>query len=765
MSDLRNEEKKNQQADAESTPDLPVQAEEEFSLEDILAEFGKGASAPAPTQEETAPVEESGGETEEEFVRVDPPSHARPAGAQPAKDWREITKPLPDLKERGDGQEMPQKVLRFPGSAEKMPEENSQPEETAAVPTTEPAAQEPAPPVDDPPLRRLEEVMSQTVDAVLEKEDDGLLEEPVTWQDRLDRVKKTARDGWQKLERAYHRSDPDIWAEPMPEEDEEPAEPEPDLESVSREERRSCKRLRRQLLFSTLPVVALVVLSVMHTWFHQYLPELWMDNNRLRCLVMGGLLLLTVVLVPALWKCAAADLREKHFTCAAAALLPAVVVLADCVYGAFTAREVYLPLAGPAAVFIWLCLLGRLQTALLRRQMYRLADLGGVPPYALSMTAAGICKQRGRLEGFYRTSRLPDPAQQWQYRLLPLLLAACTVLSGVVCFSGKRMDEFFWVWSAMLTASLPLSLPLSASLPMHCLGHRLGRSGCAVAGFAGARSVSAAKRLVLTDSDLFPPGTVSLNGLKIYGEEIGKVVSYAATMARAAESPLQPIFDQLLSSEGGTCQELRDLRFYEEGGVEGIIKGESVVMGSAYCMKKMRVTLPRELKLKTGVFLAVDGQLIAIFAIKYQPSRNVEWALRALRRNHIEVVMGTRSANITPGLLHQKFGIDVKPIYPTISTRLGLSDLTGSRAPRADALLYREGLMPFAETVIGSRRCCRMVRLATVLAWLSSLAGLVLSYYLTSSAAYAALSCGYVLAFLLLLLVPVWLLAGMVKYY
>ena len=31
--------------------------------------------------------------------------------------------------------------------------------------------------------------------------------------------------------------------------------------------------------------------------------------------------------------------------------------------------------------------------------------------------------------------------------------------------------------------------------------------------------------VILTDTDLFPPGTVSLNGLKIYGEESGKVIS------------------------------------------------------------------------------------------------------------------------------------------------------------------------------------------------------------------------------------------------
>lgn len=60
--------------------------------------------------------------------------------------------------------------------------------------------------------------------------------------------------------------------------------------------------------------------------------------------------------------------------------------------------------------------------------------------------------------------------------------------------------------------------------------------------------------MVVTDDDLFPPGTVSLNGLKLYGEEIGKVVSYAATAAQAAGSQLTPLFDQLLPARAApTC--------------------------------------------------------------------------------------------------------------------------------------------------------------------------------------------------------------------
>ena len=39
-------------------------------------------------------------------------------------------------------------------------------------------------------------------------------------------------------------------------------------------------------------------------------------------------------------------------------------------------------------------------------------------------------------------------------------------------------------------------------------------------------------------------------------------------------------------------------------------------MGTASFVRKMDVRLPGDINLKTGIFLAVDGQLIAVFAVK-----------------------------------------------------------------------------------------------------------------------------------------------------
>lgn len=81
------------------------------------------------------------------------------------------------------------------------------------------------------------------------------------------------------------------------------------------------------------------------------------------------------------------------------------------------------------------------------------------------MTAAGACKQRGSLAGFYRTTVRPGPAERWQVILTPLLLTAATVLTGVVCVGGGKMNQVLWVWSAILSATVPLSLPLTGRCP------------------------------------------------------------------------------------------------------------------------------------------------------------------------------------------------------------------------------------------------------------------------------------------------------------
>ena len=686
--------------------------DDELSLESILAEYGRGGRQPAP---ETAPTPEP----------------------VPAPEPVPVSEPM------------------------SVPEPAPEPE---SVPEPEPVpVPDPVPLSDTPDRVSLKDVMSQTVDAVLEDEDDGVIDDPVPLGQRLSGLLHRFTDRRSDRRRGLSQETEQLFDDPEEPEPEEPEEPEPRMDDALREEKRRCNRLRRGLLLGAFPTLLLVVAAVLQEL--EVLPPAWLDAAFLRCMALGGGLLLTALLCLPVWQTAVRMLRDGRVGCE---LCAGVTVLADllcCVSGVVTGSTLSTPYAAAGALLILSCQLGLYLTAESRRIAFHLADVNGIPPYVVSVLPAGVCKQRGMLEGFYRMTMRPDPARQWQNYVLPLLLSAAVVLSGVVCFTARPMEEFPWVLAALTGAGVQLSLPLTGALPLYYLSRRLERSGAAAAGYAGARAVARAGRIVLTDDDLFPAGTVTLNGYKVYGEERVRAVSYAAAVSKAAGSSLAPLLDRQLTAEGGYPMRVDEMRYCEEGGVEAAIRGETVLMGSAYFMKKRHVSLPRDLKLQTGLFLAVDGVLTAVFAVKYQPSRNAEWALRAMRRSHITPVLAVRSSNVTPGLIKRKFGVDAKVAYPDVSTRLALAQLAAQQGETPNVIVCREGLLPLAESVVGSRRMVRAVRTATVLGYIGSLCGVLLSYYLTSVGNFAVLTPLAMVVFLLLWLLPTLLIAGLVRHF
>ena len=346
----------------------------------------------------------------------------------------------------------------------------------------------------------------------------------------------------------------------------------------------------------------------------------------------------------------------------------------------------------------------------------------------------------------------------WQTALLPVVLVATFVFAGLSSLGQGRGSDFLLNWSALLAAGATFSLPLSWSLPWSRLARHLQKAGCAVAGWAGASRIAGRKSMIVTDSDLFPPGTIQLNGVKVFGEELSKAASYAATLARCAGCGLERLFDGLVRSEGGRYEEAVDFSFYEEGGYSAAIHGESVLLGTASFMRKMDVRLPTGINLKTGIFLAVDRQLAAVFAVKYNAAENVDFALRMMRRSHITPILAARDPNITPALLKRKFYKKVKVEYPDLSARVALSEAEQDRGlPRA--LLFREGLLPYAETVVGSHRLCRAARRGVGLSLLGSAAGTLLAFYMAFLGKYSLMTPLALLAFLLLWVLPVLLMS------
>lgn len=669
--------------------------DEGYQLEDILTEFGGG-------------------------VLPEPPAEALDEEQPPAEE----PKPVTEKKHR----------KRKP-KPDDIPHEE-EPAPPAAVPETD-APKQDTPKAEQEPS--VEELVSRAIDEVREEE-----------SQRPEKKRRLGLFSRKRMQDTGALFDPPEPEEEEPEE--EPIGPEEPLKDVAIAARRRWRRQKVQLPFAAILTALTIALMVVER--QGIALPYWSGDRLIQALVLGCTLAVVCGLCWDVFYRTARLLLRGRFSCDLLASAAALVTLADCfTWPVYTLRPEVLPYAAPVCAALTAAMWGEVRRSRALFETCRTASVTETPLYGVADTPSGACKELGRVEGFYTDLMKDEGPVLWQTALVPVIFVGTLVFAGLATL-GKGLDESFLVsWSAVLAASCSLALPIVWTLPWSGLARQLQKTNCAVAGWVGASAISRQKALVVGDEDLFPPGTMKINGIKLYGEEMRRAVTYAASVMKETGSGLRRIFDDLLRGENGRYMKMENFSFYEEGGWSADYRGETVLLGTASFMRKMDVRLPGNLNVKTAVFLAVDRQLLAVFAVKYEPAENVGWALKILKRNAITPVLAARDPNITPTLLRRKFSRGVKVAYPMLAERLGLSELEEHRG-RPRAMLLREGLLPYAEVVVGSLRCCKSAKESAVFALLGSAAGTLLTGYLVNLGAFALMEPLTVLVFLLLWLAP-----------
>ena len=731
------------------TEDLDLTQEEDYSLEEILAEYGGGR--------ERKILED----VEREAARASGEAPPEPSPAREAPPPEEAA-PDPDETKRFRIPEVPKAPVEDAPPAEPVREREPEPEpkpepkpERKVRPFRRPREEDAKPSRDESPFPpppqpvSMEEVVQRTVAAVMEEEG-----EPELLPERRRRRGLFSRRPLEDTESLYPPE-----PEPEPEPEEEPIGPEPEMEAEASRQETLYRRRSAPLGWALLLSLALLAPHVAED--QGFAIPYWSDG-RIHSAAELGVLLLVMLLCRSVIAKGFRLLARRRFSGELMLSLSAFVSLADGAAGfLLPGRSAADGYAMVACAGLTAALWGCVRESRGWYDTFRTAARTDEPPYLVTETPQGACKQKGSLPGFYTAAVRDDLPLLWCTAILPVIFVGTVVFAGLSSFGQGRGQDFLLCWSAILTAASPLALPLCFPLPFSALARTLHRSGSAVAGWLGAERISARRSMILTDADLFPPGTVRLNGIKVFATTLPDAAAYAAALAEASGSGLARLFEGLARSEGAPSLTAQDFSFYEEGGWAGTIRGESVLLGSAAFLRKMDVRLPASLNLKTGLFLSVDRELAAVFAVKYLPGESVDWALRMLRRGRVTPILASRDMNITPALLQRKFDRKVKVEYPPLAARVALSEQEGGRGlPRA--ILLREGLLPFAETVTGSRRLCSAARRSTVLGLLSSAAGALLAYYLCMNASFSLMGPVTMLVFLLLWLLAVLLLTARV---
>lgn len=340
--------------------------------------------------------------------------------------------------------------------------------------------------------------------------------------------------------------------------------------------------------------------------------------------------------------------------------------------------------------------------------------------------------------------------------IAPFLLIAVPVLSLLAVVLSKNYTLFFHVLAALFGAAASFSALIAFPLPYFLVERELFRVGSTIGGWSGIRDIGTAGSVVITDKDLFPADTISIESVRILeGVDPEMAISYVSSLISASGSCLAPVFTELVRKNNCVLQTVSEFRCHEAGGLTAMIDGAEVLAGSSTFMKLMSIHLPQKLSSKNSVFLAINSRLVAIVTINYKPVVSVQRGLATLLQGKGDTVFASRDFNITPLLVSQKFKMPTERLnFPTYADRYRITDpQTDWFGPKA-AVIKRKALFPFADLVSKARKLYSSVCLAVGFSVLSAFAGVILMFFLCATAAFGSATPGNLLFFMLLWLVP-----------
>jgi len=374
-----------------------------------------------------------------------------------------------------------------------------------------------------------------------------------------------------------------------------------------------------------------------------------------------------------------------------------------------------------------------------------------------------IFRQEGNLEDFTSMLETPDAAQKVMRVYAP---AAMVVTLGLAVFAAVHgASSFLWSWSVLLLASLPAGGFLACYRPFAILAGRLHKAGAAVCGWRGAKLLSGECGLVIRDDDLFPKASITMNGMKMYSDlPTRHVIGYATAVVQAAGSGLLPLFEEVMKNENGRRFTADTFRQYEGGGLGAEIRGDVVLLGSLPFMRLMGIHVPEGTRVQSAVYISVNGELAGVFALTYTPSASGKTALQnVVHAPGLTPILATRDFMITPALVKKRFKVSADRLeFPMVAERVRLSaDSAGSKGTQG-ALMARGSFASFAAAATGSRLLRRTVHSAVAVCLLSGIIGTLLLCVMTYLGAIAAASALNLLLYQLLWLLPLMLITGLI---
>ena len=368
----------------------------------------------------------------------------------------------------------------------------------------------------------------------------------------------------------------------------------------------------------------------------------------------------------------------------------------------------------------------------------------------------GLLRGEGQVEDFmdnYAQTSGPEKALS-RFMLVGMLLALAVGVAGGIYHRDYRMG--IRLGTAAMLAAAPATAFITLTRPAAVLQRRLHQVGAVLCGWQGVRELRAPVTVPVSDEDLFPAGSVKMNGVKFYGNRNpDQVVEYASALIMAEGGGLSPLFIHLLDSRNGRHFEVDNFRAYN-GGLGGEVEDEPVLIGTHSFLRDMGVEVPEGTRVHQALYAAIDGELVGVFALNYGKVRASAAALVALcGYRSLTPVLTCSDFMLTESFLRSKFGVNTRRVaFPVRDVRKEIASKEAADDAKALALTTGDGMLGLALAATGARALNTASIVGLVIHMLAGAAGLVIVALLGIVGAEELLTAENLMLFELLWMIP-----------
>ena len=252
---------------------------------------------------------------------------------------------------------------------------------------------------------------------------------------------------------------------------------------------------------------------------------------------------------------------------------------------------------------------------------------------------------------------LSERASERRARKVACVLLAAAVLSGVAfLLFGGGINCAVAAAAAVLCMGAPLSSVLVPGLAALRLQRAAAAVGAVVPGWAAIEELGGIDTIELDADDLFTADSVTLEDIRIYkGGRIDRAILYAASVLNESCDTLRGLFSQIIEDRTDILFPVKDLEQHTGLGFSAWCDNNRILIGTRRYMEQEGVTLPEQdyedSHSKNGelqiLYLAVSGNLHAMFVLRYVGGRNVARSLASLQRENIRLLVTSKDPSLT----------------------------------------------------------------------------------------------------------------------